>query len=304
MEAAQLQVGHPGSLGSLWCPVQQEWTGTELSSKPPLLSCQAALPKSCLQPQGHLCRAGELCSPTQLRPEHPPAYPSSVSPPQLLQLQKESRNSLRPCCPPEGEWRWVFALEGKGTGTEQRCSPSSGSLCPLCGMGTVGNLSCLPLGCGNHDSSEIGNAGASGAEADEGCRVLMVTSLFFFFPSRLPPPTQHPQLVQGTEGAVGAGWCPVGYKERQAVSWRWLPLSLTRIYVHALRSWGNFSKQSARQIFPIHTCSAPDVQQFCVRPSDSATRTIPLNTSLHHLLLGAPENQLLQRVHTQPELEP
>lgn len=41
----------------------------------------------------------------------------------------------------------------------------------------------------------------------------MVTFLFFFFPSQLLPPTQHPQLVQRTEGAVGTGWRPVGYKE-------------------------------------------------------------------------------------------
>lgn len=85
-EAAQLQVGHPGSLGSLWCPVQQEWTWRELSSKPsPLLSSSSA--QDLLQPQGHLSPAG-IRQLTQ-----------QCVHPQLFPLQKESRNTPRPCCP-------------------------------------------------------------------------------------------------------------------------------------------------------------------------------------------------------------
>lgn len=132
----------------------------------------------------------------------------------LFPFQKESRNSLRPCCPPEREQRGVFALVGKGMVAGQRGCPSLGSLCPLCGMGQVGNLSCLPVGCGNHNSPKISNAGVSGKKAGNKCHVFMVTSLLFF-PSQSFPLTQHPQLVQETEGAVGAVWCSVCYKERK-----------------------------------------------------------------------------------------
>lgn len=48
------------------------------------------------------------------------------------------------------------------------------------------------------------------------------------------------------------------------------------------------SKQSQDKYF-WYTCSAPDVQQFCMWPNDSLTKTISLNTSLHNLCYWEPQ---------------
>ena len=116
----------------------QSW----VSPKPPLLSHQAALPESCLQPRRHLSPAGELCSPIWLWLQHPPAYPSNVcthSSFSAWELQQEEKQRQAPLPPsPWAEADACTALppgEGhrgrtKRHGAGQSCCPSPGSLCP------------------------------------------------------------------------------------------------------------------------------------------------------------------------------
>lgn len=136
MEAAQLQVGHPGSLGSLWCPVRQEWTETELSSKPSLLSCQAALPKKlCLLGSSacsHRDTSAELgsCVPLPSCAQSIPQLTPAVCPPHnSFSCRKRAETASGPAAPQkesgDGSLHLRGRARGQNRGAAQALAPSA-----------------------------------------------------------------------------------------------------------------------------------------------------------------------------------
>ena len=98
-----------------------------VSPKLPLLSCQAALGKSCPQLRRHLSPAGELCSPIWLCLGRPPVLPQQCAHPQLLQcLGAAEREENRRQAPlPPRLWAGAGACTAlpRGRDTGARRSP-------------------------------------------------------------------------------------------------------------------------------------------------------------------------------------